>query len=208
MQQLIATYLFTHNSCSLPGIGELKLHTRSAVYVQGDQEMNPPETEVRLMESNKSDENFIRYIAHNLNISNSDAVKKLNDFCKSMLSPGKETPIEAIGSIVVDDLERVSFVENYIPTFAVAVPAQRVVRQTPHSILVGETESNSEIMSAYYADQQDTKKTFWWVWAIAIFLIAATLITYYIISDGFNPAFGSKDGFDQPEIPATYQKAP
>lgn len=208
MQQLIATFLFTHNRCTLPGIGELNVHHRSAVYMQGDQSMYPPEVEVRLMESDLSDNAFVKFIALNLNVSVTAAKNRLDQFCKEVLTPGTETVIDSLGTIVVDDYEKVSFVEHSFPAYSIAVPAQRVVRQTPHALIVGENESTSEIMSAYYAGQQNSKKSFWWAWAIGIFLITAILITYYIISGDFNATFGSQEAISRPEIPSTYKSVP
>lgn len=199
MQHLISSYLFTQRYCVLPGIGALTVHHRSAAYTQGEQQMYPPETEIDLMESNADDPGFIRYASGILGGHEASVRASLQQFCDEMKTPFKETVFPSIGTFTADEDGNISFSrftnEAVLPE---PVPASRVIRKESHTLVVGDKESSSEVMTAYYAEQNTTGKKGWWLWALVLFLIATFIITYYFISGDYRFGFGSKEPVTQP----------
>ncbi|MBX2938816.1 MAG: hypothetical protein KF880_01950 [Ferruginibacter sp.] len=209
MQHLIAEYLFFKQKCSLPGIGELRVLNRHAAYAQGDQLMHAPVAEIHLMDSNVFDNGLIEFIARATGITETDARKHLNRFCDGLRVAGKETLLPFLGTFVADADGKMSFqgVETHSGLWA-PVPAERVVRRDNHQILVGDTESDSEKMTAYYATPNNTARSWWWVWALVLFLMAAVAITYYMIDGRYRPGMGNTQSIPEVHAPKTYEVSP
>lgn len=209
MQHLIAEYLFFKHTCSLPGIGELRVLNRHAAYAQGDQMMHAPVAEIHLMDSNVYDNGLIEFIARATGITETDARKHLEHFCGGLRVPGKETPLPWLGTFIAGADGKMSFqgVETHAELWA-PVPAERVLRKDNHHILVGDTESDAERMTAYYAAQSPARRSWWWVWALVLFLMAAVAITYYMIDGKYQPGFGSTQPVPEVHAPKTYESTP
>lgn len=209
MQHLIAEYLFFKQKCSLPGIGELRVLNRHAAYASGDQMMYAPVAEIHLMDSNVFDNGLVEFIARATGITETDARTHLSRFCDGLRIPGKETQLPSLGTFVSDADGKMAFhgVETHSGLWA-PVPAERVVRRDSHQILVGDTESDSERMTAYYATSAEVKRSWWWVWALVLFLISAVCITYYMIDGRYRTGFGSSQPVPEVQAPKTYEAIP
>lgn len=209
MQHLIAEYLFFNQRCTLPDLGELRLQQRHAAYAQGDQMMHAPVAEIHLMESNVFDDGLVKFISRATQIPENNAQAQLHQFCSNIKIAGKETVIPSLGTFSVDEDGEISFIGVETDTTLWApVTATRVVRKDTHQILVGDTESDSEQMTAYYADQAVSKRTWWWAWAIGLFLLATVAITYYIIEGRHHQGFGSMQSIPEVPTPKTYDASP
>jgi hypothetical protein len=66
------------------------------------------------------------------------------------------------------------------------VRAERVVRtDVEHSILVGDKETNSVVMTEFYSEKILVKSK-WWIWAACIVIISFAAIICYLEKYGFN----------------------
>jgi hypothetical protein len=203
MQQLIASYLFNNRQCYIPGVGELQVKRSSAVYDPGDQRMAAPTYEVVLQANAKEDSGFIGYIAKQFDITIEDAQQRVQQFCAKQFTPNTEYTIPVIGTFQVDENGKIKLASSALQTLP-SVNATRVLRKDNHAVLVGDKESNTQAMTDFFA-HKETKKQYWWIWAAALFIIGAGIITYYFTAGDFTPTFGSKQSIETSVAPTTHK---
>jgi len=86
VEKHIATYLFQHKNCPLPGIGSLELLDGSAYISVGDKKAIAPVPTIYLSETGTKilPEEFELYIAEIENIPTWEAKNRLTHFCRQI----------------------------------------------------------------------------------------------------------------------------
>lgn len=96
--------------------------------------------------------------------------------------------LENVGTFIRNNDGKIRFEPTRLsPVFVQPVTAERVIRQhAEHNILVGDRETTSGTMSEYLAGS-DVKKDRWWIWAVAIAVVAIGLIVFNIVQNPSAP---------------------
>ncbi|MEJ7626962.1 MAG: hypothetical protein WKF35_08875 [Ferruginibacter sp.] len=195
MEEIIASYLFQKKNCPLPGVGMLHINNRTALYLQSEKQLNPPLPYISFNSAEFSSTEFIDYTAKNLSVSKNEAQSVINTFCLKLnnLDSFSEVEIPLAGKFYVDAEGSLVFKQFHFPeSFLSAVHAERIVHpEATHSILVGDTESNSAIMTEYYSEPEPVKTSRWWIPLLILTLLALLIIAVYFINNYNNGTMGN-----------------
>jgi len=184
MEELITTYLFQNKTCPLPGVGSLSIGDRTASYVLGEKQMHPPLPYISFSPVERPADDFIKYVSVRTGTSAEEAIRKLENYCSKLnnLDAYAEMEIPFAGKFYVDVEGSLIFKQIHFPeAFLPPVIAEKIIHpESTHTILVGDKESNSALMTEFYKEAEPVKKYRWWIWAFILFLIAATAILVYL----------------------------
>ena len=194
MQELLETYLFRNRECLLPGIGVLRIIETPAEYVHSNQHFTAPSSFVSLLKEEKDPGNIIRYLAQAAHMSTAEAAEKFHQYCLSIrkLAAGDYVSWPHTGRFAVAEDGELTFECISLPAaFFSPAPALRVLRRdVSHDVLVGDTQTTSADMAAYY-NKTETPLHRRWLWGAAVlFIIALVVIIVYVITSG-NGSFGN-----------------
>ncbi len=195
MQQLISAYLFQCKTCPLPGLGTLAITNGN---VQSDfinKKLLAPTPKIYFDNKETPADTLVDFIAEKNNVTAMQAIEQLGNFCSSVkrqLNTDNTALINGVGNLYIDAAGNIQFNQAEIDTFFLpAVTTERVIHtEGVHNILVGDKETTSIQMGAYY-DEPATPKNYWWVWVVAIAAVAIALILYYVNMPGSSPLFGN-----------------
>jgi hypothetical protein len=196
MDQLIATYLFAHKQCSLPGLGNLLIVNNIAENDFLNKKILAPQPNIIFSDKEVSANGLIQFIADKKNKSVDEVNIELQQYCKQIKSTLNENTFfsfAGIGNFSTAPGGKIQFSEQALPShYLPVIEAERVVHpEAEHSILVGDKESTNTAMADYYNEEEPVKKSHWWIWAILLFCMAmAMLLTYFNGANG-NSMFGN-----------------
>ena len=210
MQKLLANYLFQHKKLVLPNVGTLEIRNAEAVAVASEQKITAPVPVIDFSDHAGDNPEIADYIAANKHISCAEADHLLKKFCEEIqhLAPGAKVTLNGAGSFYRDADDKIDFEAITLPGYYYPdVHAERVIHpDSAHSILVGDKETDSHVMTEYYAEEEPSKRQRWWIAAIILFLLAVGTIVYYTNDKGANELFG-KGNKTELKVPAeSYQK--
>jgi hypothetical protein len=211
MEELIELYLFKNRKCPLPELGTLVIIETNAVASLAERKIHAPVSYIQFIESTMQPDDFIDFIAINKNISIEEAAALLKQYCSSLqnMDAYGETRLQDAGKFYVNADGMLIFKAIEIPKiFFPDVNAERVIHpDASHNMRVGDKETTSAEMTAYYTDAGSTNKNKWWITAIVLIIIAAVALIMYFNDNGNTSTFGNQ----QPIIPkastTTYQQA-
>ena len=206
MEKLLATYLFQYNICALPTIGALVLRPGNAQTIAGEKRIIGPMPHIELSQKEISPVELTDFIARHQNISTATAQHLLAQYCEAIkqLPPFGELGMHTAGSFYVDEHAVLHFKSAPIPAvFSPEVLAERVIHlDTPHQMLVGDTQTNTVAMSELLNEEAPIKSR-WWIAALVMALIGSALLFYYYSRHPLGE-FGNESGFSS-SIPASPQ---
>lgn len=209
MEGLIEQYLYQHKVCPLPGIGALILKNGRTIIWHADNKISAPVPSIKLTDSEMPAEQFIAFIAKHNNIPLGEASLLLQKYCIDLKQDKiRETLLGSAGKFYVDASGALQFKQEVLPKeFLPTVNFQRVVhtKVANHQIRVGDTETTSDVMTEFYSEKETNKKDRWWIAALILLLLVATLVFSYFGEHSFKDKFGNTHGFGAEEAPATYQ---
>jgi hypothetical protein len=191
MYEKLYQYLIQHKELPVPGIGTFLLERKSAVVDFPNKIINPPSYTVALQHgSHLPGKNFFSWLAKALNISDREAIFRFNDFAfdmKKQIADGDVINWNAVGTLSRGLGGDVKFSPSESSTgLKKSVPAEKVIRQkAEHMVRVGEDEKTSAQM-VEMLNQQEEKKSYWWVIALAIALLATVFIGWYLSEHGID----------------------
>ncbi len=212
MQKLLADYLFQHKQCSLPEIGTLYIRNTSASSIFGERKISAPIPVIEFDENVDSSENVEAYIALQKNITRGEAAHLLRKMAEDIqaLQLGERLEIPNAGKFYKDENEKIGFIAEEAPThFLPQVAAERVVHPNDsHTMLVGETETNTAAMAEYYAEEEPSMKSKWWIFAIISFALAAAAVGFYASNKNADSFFGASNKIEAAAADSTYRMLP
>jgi hypothetical protein len=212
MQQLLADYLFQNKQCALPQIGTLHIKNATASSIFGERKISAPIPVIEFNDDVHSTENVEAYIALQKNITRDEATHQLNRMVEDIqaLSLGQRLEIPSVGKFYKGENDKIGFIAVEAPNhFLPQVVAERVVHPNDsHTMLVGETETNTAAMAEYYSEEEPAMKSKWWVFAIASFAIAATAVGFYASSKSADSFFGVSNKIVVDAADSTYRMLP
>lgn len=211
MQKLIASYLFQNRKCMLPFPGTLEIINEEAVYNAGEQTISAPVPVIHFSHHIGDPADLENFIAANKAVTKEEASYQLHKFCDEIksLNKGEEIIIPGAGKFYKDG-DKIEFLaEKLPPVFTHAVKAERVVHpDRSHHMIVGDKETNTAVMTEYFAEGEIKKRKKWWIAALILFLISVAAVVLYMNTDGHNSQFGISHKYEIKDADSTYRKIP
>lgn len=195
MHQLIASYLFQNRVCPLPGFGTLTLKATSAFSDFTSQLIKAPRTYIHFEDRSSDPSGLLNFVSAKANLSNYEANEALDHFCdmlKREISSHAKVNLDGVGNFFVDNNGNMIFVQMELPTvFSPAVAAERVIHPNdPHTILVGDKETTSMVMTEYFSEVPEIKDR-WWVWALVLAAVGLLVLFLYFTQPAAGSSFGN-----------------
>jgi hypothetical protein len=212
MQKLLADYLFQNKECALPEIGTLRIKNTSASSIFGERKISAPIPVIAFNDDVHSTENVEAYIALQKNITRDEAAHQLKKMVNDIqaLPLGQQLEIPNAGKFYKDENEKIGFIGVEAPAhFLPQVAAERVVHpHDSHTMLVGETETNTAAMAEYYSEEEPTMRSKWWIFAIVLFVVAAVAVGFYASNKKADSFFGASNKIEVGVADSTYRMLP
>jgi hypothetical protein len=212
MQKLLANYLFQYKQCALPQIGTLHIKNTAASSIFGERKISAPIPVIVFNDDIHTTEHIETYIALQKNITRDAAAHQLKKMVEDIqaLPLGQRLEIPNVGKFYKDEDDKIGFIAVEAPTqFLPQVAAERVVHPNDsHTMLVGETETNTAAMAEYYSEEEPTMKSKWWIFAIASFAIAAAAVGFYASTKNVDSFFGASNKIEAGVADSTYRILP
>ena len=183
MYQIIAPSLFQNRTCHLPGIGTLIITTNSAEIDFGNAAISSPFDTINFIREAEGEKIFNEFSA-------------ISELLKNNLKKQGSVKLTGIGEFQTLQSGEINFISiDPDPVFVLPIKIERVIRQdVPHAILVGDQQTTNVVMTEFYNDQP-VKKDRWWIWAIALAIIAiGVFVVYFLNQKGYN-LFGNANYF-------------
>jgi hypothetical protein len=195
MHQLIASYLFQHKTCPLPGLGTLSIVAGKAESDFLNTAINAPLPRIVFDAKENDASNLLDYVSAKSNNTVLSTIDRLGQFCNSLKAAAitnKPATLDGIGNFFTDSSGNINFKSGQLPAaFLQPVKAERVIHpQAEHQILVGDKETTNTLMTEYFSDEP-VKINRWWIWAIVLGGIALLAIVVYFNSKNASSMFGN-----------------
>jgi nucleoid DNA-binding protein len=183
MHSLITSYLLQAGKCALPGIGFFKIkHKPAEIDIVNKQMLAPGEEIVFNDEAIFLSKGLVNYVANKKSIPVNEAENLLSNFCnewKERIGTGEKFCFETLGCLGKNDAGTVSFEKEEVPQYFKPVPAHKVLHENAeHTVLVGDKETTSTLMSEYYKEEIQVTKRTWFVGAIILAVIASVVLFF------------------------------
>ncbi len=212
MQKLLADYLFQYKQCALPQIGTLQIKNVPASSIFGERKISAPIPVIEFNEAVHSTELVEAFIALQKNITRDAAALQLKKISEDIqaLPLGEQFEIPNAGKFYKDDNDKIGYIAVEAPAhFLPQVVAERVVHPNEsHTMLVGETETNTAAMADFFAEEEPAMKSKWWIFAIVSFVTAAAAVGFYASSKKADSFFGSSSRIEVGVADSTYRMLP
>jgi nucleoid DNA-binding protein len=185
MFSLLHQYLVNSSNVVLPGIGTLQFANSPAQTVNG-RILSPKQTLVLLAEKENDSEvgKLMAFLSNKLDMPEMQAHTLFQQFLqtiKTTITEKKSMVWDGLGFFRQDDNGNIRFVQNseldeYLPP----VEAKWINshHSTKYDLLVGENETNNIAIEEGLEEAVNKKKSYWWVWAIVIAVVALAIIAY------------------------------
>lgn len=184
----MTNYLHEFKHCPLPAIGSLQLHPGEAQFVPGEKRIIAPIPFISLEDNEVPVDGLQQFIADKQNIAIGEAEVLLHNYCKQLqnLQAYEELKLENIGSFYMDENGKLHFKSSSLPAaYFPDVVAERVIHpDVAHSILVGDTHTNSTAMTEQLLQEEPVAKSRWWIAATVLAVAAIAIILVYYSSHG------------------------
>jgi hypothetical protein len=174
-------YLILHDHAGIPGIGNFSVE-RSAASIDGNDIHPPLQAIVFAPGSALTDKQFYRFLSDETGLSEVDSVRKFQDFAYQLRKDIQSYPcisLKGLGILkrnATGDIafEPVAGAGKYFSP--VTLPAVSDKRKIIHR----EEESDVNGIEVY-PEAEMVKKDRWWIWALALALMALAVIGYFIM---------------------------
>lgn len=195
MQKQIASYLFQHKTCPLPGLGTLYVINSAAESDFTTRLFTAPKSVVHFEQTETDINGFLKYLSAITGADKYEATEAFSHFCdnlKQQMTDQPDVQLNNIGSFFVDASGTINFKELLLPkVFMQPVFAERVIHpDAEHHILVGDKETTNTEMTEFLNPKTETTDQ-WWIWAIVLGAIGLlALLIYFTELNGTYP-FGN-----------------
>ncbi|HWR32587.1 MAG TPA: hypothetical protein VN451_03635 [Chitinophagaceae bacterium] len=183
-------YLILHKKLPVPGIGTFLLERKPA---QGDflnKQILAPEYSVTMQQNTISPSMvFFGWLGDALGITDRDAVIRFNDFAfdmKRQITSSNTIQWNCVGILSRGLAGEIKFTETEAAYPENPVAAKKIIREkAEHMVRVGEDEKSSTEMTAALT-KTISKKSYWWVPALIISVLAIGFIAWYFYTNGMD----------------------
>jgi hypothetical protein len=195
MQKQLASYLFQHKTCPLPGLGTLFIVSSAAESDFTNKTFSAPKSSIHFERAETDATGLLNYLSVTTGADKYEATEALSHFCdglKQKITDQSNVQVTYIGNFFVDASGSINFKEDDLPpAFTQPVFAERVVHpDAEHQILVGDKETTNTVMTELLAPKE-TVKDLWWIWAIVLGVISIAAIVIYFTAFNGTSSFGN-----------------
>ena len=195
MQIQIASYLFQHKTCPLPGLGTLSVQYSGSEADFTDKSIAAPKSFIAFSDTETDATGLLKYLAATSGGNTHEVSEALDHFCDNLrneITKQPDVPLENVGSFFVDASGTINFKPEELPAvFTQPVFAERVIHpDAEHQILVGDKETTNTEMTELLAPKSAIKDH-WWIWAIVLALVGIAAIVIYFTTGKGTAAFGN-----------------
>ncbi len=191
MQKQIASFLFQHKTCPLPGLGTLSIVSSGVESDFTNKVFTAPKSSVHFEQTETDTTPLLSYLSATTGADKYEATEALSHFCdnlKQQIADHTDVQLNNIGSFFVDASGAICFKQEELPV-ALSQPvfAERVVHpDAEHQILVGDKETTNTEMTEFLAPKSAVTNR-WWIWAIVLGAIGLLALLIYFTQ--FNGTF-------------------
>ena len=148
MQKQIASYLFQHKTCPLPGLGTLSILSSDVESDFTNKVFTAPKSSVHFVQTETDTTPLLNYLSATTGADKYEATEALSHFCdglKQKMTDQPDVQLNNIGIFFVDGSGTINFREEALPAvFMQPVFAERVIHpDAEHQILVGDKETTN-----------------------------------------------------------------
>jgi len=187
----------------------LLLQPGHAEFLPGQKRMLAPAPYIELSNTEVSTGSLINFITGQKDINTPEAVELLNSYCDRIkrLGVNEDLPFSSAGSFYRDEDQNLHFKTVSLPvSYFPDVVAERVIHpDVAHTILVGDTETNSTAMTELLNTGEEKKRYPWWIAAIGLGVIAAIALFIYFTHHEHHGLFGNIKPVKASQSSETYQ---
>ncbi len=207
-------YLIQYKQLPVPGIGTFLLERKPAALDFASKKIYPPSYTLALNPgSYLPGQRFFSWLANALGISNREAIFRFNDFAfdlKKQISEGSVINWKGVGTLnkgLDGNVKLTAAVTELV--VEEPVTAEKIIREkAEHMVRVGEDQKTSVEMTEMLS-QKEEKRSSWWVYALAVALLAIMFIGWYFSEHGIDISSTANGQQLVPqEAGATYQILP
>ena len=174
MDHLIAPKLFKNKTCHLPGIGTLTVLLKSAETDYVKQTISAPQPSI-IFSAAQDDENILNEFS---------ALSKL---IKNDLDVQRMVSLKGIGDLIKNDSGAINFIPLQLPKYFVPViDAKQLMLDDEQNALLLVEQKLAKAENPKVLVKSVVTKNRWWVWALALGLLGAGVLGYYISKHGLN----------------------
>lgn len=191
MFPLLYKYLMLHDQVCIPGLGRFYKERTPARHDFINRVFLPPTYTIHFREETvRADRQLFSFIGRENGIDEVEAIRKYHDFSYKFndhVRHYSQTELPGIGIMKRASDGSLNFAaEDMLHKYFVATPAARIVRRdATHTLLVGDTETNTADVQVRLNDGEETKaKSRWWIWAIVLGAAAIAAIAFYYMQYG------------------------
>ena len=187
MYNAVRKFLALHHHLALPGIGSFNVETVPAQIDIADRTILPSSTQIEFSnEKLPAEKLFYNFLARELNIDETQAIRRFTDFAaqlQSDLQEDKPVVLKGIGELTKQTSNVINFQSEELPQYYPALIAERVIRKNAtHTIRVGEQEKTSdEMQTALNIQEEIVHEERWWIPAAILAAIGILGIAYYYL---------------------------
>ena len=183
IDELIEIFLLKYRRCPVLHVGTLSLTDTPASASLTEKVIYPPGQSVSLLPDVMDNSDLLEFISRRREISADLALQELSAFSRELklLMVKEEKQMPSIGCFFIAPDGYLDF-KSSEATFAPGIPvrAEWVIHpEASHSIRVGDKETNTTEMSAYFNERGKSKRQWGWLIPLIMALVAAGLIGYY-----------------------------
>ncbi len=192
MQDIITSYLIQKKECGLPLIGSFVIKSGHAINDIANKQILSPSSEIIFSETGDYlPDGLITYYSHLQRIDENEAEQALQQWClqrKLLLDEGKKINFNSVGSLQKENGRIVFHKEDNLIQFFEPAVARRVSHKNDeHSILVGDRETTSTVMSEFYNAGSSMQKQFSWkIAALILLIISLLMLAFYFYDHSFS----------------------
>jgi len=184
MNALLNEFLLSHQELPLHAVGVLRVASQPAQYDVTERAFVPPTValsfEQLTADNAVSMQPLVRFVAQQLQSTEEEAFEKVmhwQQLTAEQLQQGDAVAIGAFGTLQQHD-GQIVFSPATLQTGFEPVAAERVIRESAvHQMLVGDVETTSTEMEAFY-DQQEKATDRWWLLPMIVAAVAIALIIW------------------------------
>jgi hypothetical protein len=195
MQNQIASYLFQHKTCPLPGLGTLSVLHSGAEADFTNKSIAAPKSFIEFSDTETDATGLLNYLSATSGGSTYEVSEALDHFCDNLrnkMTVQSDVQLGSIGSFFVDASGKINFKpEELSAAFVQPVYAERVIHpDAEHQILVGDKETTNTVMTELLAPKAENKDR-WWIWAIVLALVGIAALVFYFTAFNGTAPFGN-----------------
>jgi nucleoid DNA-binding protein len=195
MQKQLASYLFQHKTCPLPGLGTLSISRSAAKTDFTNKQISAPQSFIQFRDQETDSTGLLNYLSVTTGADKYEATEALHHFCdnlKQKITDQPEVQLGSIGGFFVDGSGKINFKQEELQVaFVQPVFAERVIHpDAEHQILVGDKETTNAVMTELLAPKFETEDR-WWIWATVLGAIGLLAMTIYFTELKGTAPFGN-----------------